>query len=232
MGKASKNQFLNIGGLEDMREIKKYILDKLPRETLLLVLLIITLLGMSSILYNKESTVSELYGALDAGSAVALAVLAFWGYYKYIQSLKKEDEYIAYIRDINNRETEGSEIALLIQFGGKGNMIGSMKGFLSNIDFQGTIKEAPSFGDIKNNINREDIKRLKTYCEDVRAGIALASKVHIFYGGIGVGYAVVADILSNTTDILFYHKDNNSYEVWYEDAKSNRRIKDKIEPKH
>ena len=97
MGKASKNQFLNIGGLEDMSEIKKLI------STPLLVFIIITTVGFISIIYMGDKFwLSKIYAALDVASAVALAVLAFMIYFKYGKQLQP----IAIIVEQNNEKSE------------------------------------------------------------------------------------------------------------------------------
>lgn len=211
--------------------IAKLIRD-LPISTLLWILVIITAFGFLSLFYAPECLISKVYGALDSASAVALAVLGFFGYRKYIQEQQDKNRQIENLRVLGKRRVQDSEIALLIQFGGKGDMTISMKEFLKTIDFPGEVIISDSFGDTNNQVNVEDIEKLKIYCQNVKGNLALASKVHIFYGGLTVGYAVIADILSNTTSLAFYHKNNKKYELWYEDSKSEEKEIPKMEPKH
>lgn len=207
-------------------------LNKLKDWWILIVFLVVTLTGFSFISFESEkSLIENIYASLDTASAVALSILAFLGYAKYTKEEIEKKSYLKSLEDLSRSDVENKEVALTIQFGGQSDMIQPMKEFLKKNGFKGKIIVADKFGDNDNNVEKEDILKLKNYCKKIRAELSIASKVHIYYGGTGIGYAVIADILSNSTDLLFYHKNGSIYELWYTDVKSDKKQSNLMEPK-
>lgn len=173
---------------------------------------------------EQPNVIGSILEALDVASAVALAILAFFGYMKYTQEQAEKKKYEKSLKELNLQDIKESEVAILIQFGGQSDMIEPMKKYINDkLNFKGKIITADQFGDNNNNIKDTDIFKLKKYCQKVRSELSIASKVHIFYGGACIGYAVIADILNNSTNLLFYHKDGSDYKIWYQDIKSDKR---------
>lgn len=199
---------------------------------LLLAFILITIFGFVFIYFGAhDDFIPKIYSALDTASAVALATLAFFGYKKYIQEQNQKKEYEKGLKDLNSRLIEGSELALLIQFGGNSDMIEPMKHFLDQKHFKGDVLISEMFGDENFKIDSKDIDNLIKYCQRIRPIISKTSKVHVLYGGMAIGGIVIADILSNSSDLYFYHKNGSTYEIWYHDIKSQQKSPKLIQPK-
>lgn len=190
---------------------------------ILVFFILITIVGFYGLYFlGKDSLIFKIYTALDTASAVALAVLAFVAYWQYTKTLNERKIYKKSLRKKGNKK---NELALIIQFGGTGELLPIMESFvIEELKLsQNSILKKSDFGDSSHNVDSSDIRDLKNYCTKVKSELSLASQVHILYAGLGVGYAVVGDILNNSTDLLFYHKDGESYKVWYADTKSEKR---------
>jgi hypothetical protein len=200
----------------------------------ILILAIFVVLGGSlpSLLNGKDWSIVYFYKSFETPLTIALGILGFIGYYEYIKENNKKRAYKKRLKNLDVSEIDDNHIALLIQFGGKGNNIKEMTRFIKNnlkIKDENIISQ--KFGDKNNSIKLEDIEVLKSYCKDIKEKISLSNGVHIFYGGMGVGYAVIADMLKNTTNMYFYHKNGGPYEIWYTDSKSELRRKDTLKSK-
>ena len=207
-----------------MKKIIEWIYDRI-----LWIFIVITVLGFIILMWfhSKEepTVIGKIFEALDVASAVALATLAFFGYWKYTNEQREKKRFEKSLKNLNNRDVGENEVALLIQFGGSSDMIEPMKKFIrENMKLNDSkIICAEPFGDSNRNVEEGDILALKKYCEKIKTPCSSYSKVHIFYGGACIGYAVIADILSNSTNILYYHKVGGDYKVWYTDIKSDMR---------
>ncbi len=207
-------------------------MNKVKDWWILIIFGLVTIFGLVFISSDSsKGTIENIYSSLDTASAVALAILAFFGYAKYTKEEIEKRNYLKSLEELSKSDIENREIALVIQFGGQSEMIKPIKEFLNKKGFKGKIIEADKFGDKDNNVEKEDILKLKDYCKKIRAELSIASKVHIYYGGACIGYAVIADILSNSTNLLFYHKSGSVYELWYTDVKSDKKQSVGIVPK-
>ena len=199
--------------------------------SVLLIFVIITVSG-TGILYfmDERDWLPRLISAVDTGSAVALAVLAFFGYKKYVKEQDEKKKYEKTLKEISKNDIDGNEAAFLVQFGGQSDMLGPMEAFLEKKKFKGKIIKADHFGDDEYNVEEEDIRYLVDYCKKIRPTLSSSSKVHVLYGGTAIGYAVIADILSNATTLVYYHKAPNGYQPWYTDVKSASRNPECVDP--
>lgn len=207
-------------------------LNRIKDWWILIIFVFVTIFGFVFISFeNEKGLIENIYSSLDTASAVALAFLAFLGYAKYTKEEIAKKSYLKSLQELSKSEVENKEVSLVIQFGGQSDMIEPIKEFLNKKGFEGKIIVADKFGDKDNNVEKEDILKLKDYCKRIRSELSIASKVHIYYGGACIGYAVIADILSNSTDLLFYHKNASTYELWYTDVKSDKKHSVLMEPK-
>lgn len=185
----------------------------------LLILVGFIFIGSFATLYNDVNI--TILNKLETASALSLAILAFVGFYQYTVEKNKTKNLIRSFDEKLN-EDNPDDVALLIQFGGKGDMKEIMEDFAKKI-----VKEKlmifKKFGDENSNVNREDIDKLKKYCQEIKPQLVKARKIHIIFGGVAVGLAVITDILNNATDLSFYHREGNQYKEWYTDSKSEQK---------
>lgn len=180
------------------------------------VILIITLATLIVINLENLTTVNIL-SYLDTASAISLAILGFIGFYQYTKEKNKEKNIMRSFKQQLSQESD-KDVALLVQFGGTGDMEAEMKRFANTIVSENNIYYQ-NFGDQHNKITIEDIDKLKELCIKLKPELIKARNVHILFGGVCIGLAVIADILNNATNLVFYHRVVNQYTPWYIDQK-------------
>jgi len=174
---------------------------------------------------KKDQTVlNALYNSLDTSSAVALALLAGFAYWKYAKEQNKQYKYLQELEKAKN--TEGENGAILIQFGGKNNVMKDMEKFAKeNLNIPDELIISKKFGDDKGNVDKDDLKELEDFLEnEVMQKLTYVDTIHLFYGVVTVGAYVCADILNNWKNIQVYHY-NSEYELWYIDRKHRNKTK-------
>ncbi len=76
-------------------------------------------------------------------------------------------------------------------------------------------------GYARSLISPEDISSLRDWLEtEAMRLLAHTNEVHIIVSGVGIAYAVAADVLNNWKTLYFYHNDKSGYQPWYYDKKS------------
>lgn len=170
---------------------------------------------------------ADFYLAVDSASAVALAVLAFLGYAKFLHEKKKKEDAISEMQ--NQLSNPEGKVALCVQFGGNNNLEEVFKKEMDERGFTDSNRFIPPpFGDDACQVNKADVQELKDYLIEIKGVLSTKKEVHIFFAGAGIGYAVIADILNNSTSLIFYHKGKSDYEVWYRDKKSDHRMEETL----
>jgi len=203
---------LNIGDLESMNKIKIWI-PVIFYITAIIIGMLITWDEKS-----EQSILQTFYNSLDTSSAVALAILAGFAYWQYAKEQNKQYKYLKELDKAKN--TEGKDGAVLIKFGGKKNVMLDMKKYAKEtLNLPEELIISKEFGDENGQINKEDIKNLEEFLEkEVMQKLTYVDTIHLFYGVVGVGAYVCADILNNWKSIKVYHY-NAEYELWYIDRK-------------
>lgn len=185
------------------------------------VLLILIGLGIEFSLDDKNG-VHKFWAAIDTSSAVALAVIAGIAYYQYSREKSKQQ---IFLNDLEkSKSTTGTDGAVLISFGGKKNVLNDMRNYAKNeLKIPDNLIVEKRFGDENGTVHKEDLQVLEDFLEkEVMVRLTYVDRVHLFYGVVGVGAYVCADILNNWKETYVYHFDND-YELWYIDRKHRKR---------
>ena len=178
---------------------------------LLFIFIFLILLGIVSH-YLKWKVIDNFYTVLDASSGVAIAIFAGFGFYEYVKSKDKKEQYLkemATLRSLNSKNG-----AIVIRFGSHAS-IDELHDFAKKVvddDHFIMIKEFPS------EIEQTDIVELEEFLDECKAKLSEVETVEIIYAGLVIGYAVVGDALSNWKPLNYYHY-NGQYEHWYSDQK-------------
>lgn len=171
---------------------------------------------------DEVDGLSSFYNALDTASSVALAVLAFVGYYQYTNDKRKTYRLKKKIEKA--RRMDSDQGAILVSFGGRSNMIEDMRHFARNeLKLEKNVIVEIVIGDENAKISAHDIPKLKEKLEEAMRILSYVDEVHLLYGSVGIGYFVCADVLKNWKKIHVYHNDNG-YKHWYTDLKHLRKI--------
>ena len=225
MAKPSKNLFLNIGGLGSMNKIKHFF----ETSRILVVLGIITVIGSIFVFCDEEGLVSRVYGALDTGSAVALALLAFYAYYQYSRDKQNTKRFLEQLEKIDSLNNKDAFVG--IQFGG-GNKDAyiEMQQFAKSKNIDDKLVLIKRFGDEANLVSKNDIAELEKYLKnEVMPMLSGADKIHLTVAGVGVAFYVCADIFSNWKPIIIYNRNKaGKYEKWYTDNKHREKIESNL----
>lgn len=171
---------------------------------------------------DEVNSLSSFYNSLDTASSVALAVLAFVGYYQYTSDKRKAYKLKKKIEKA--RRADSDQGAILVSFGGRSNVIEDMRSFAKDeLKLDETVTVEIVIGDENSKISAYDIPKLKEKLEEAMRILSYVDEVHLLYGSIGIGYFVCADVLKNWKKIHVYHNDNG-YKHWYTDLKHLRKI--------
>ncbi len=193
---------------------------KLKHYWILIVFIIVILIGVviKFVSADQMLNLSDWMDILDTSSAIALAILAFVGYYQFSKEQRKQDKYKKELE--NARNTSGFHGAVLIKFGGNPNIINDMKKYAKGkLNIPDELIISKEFGDSKGKVDKNDVPELESFLEEeVKMKLANVDKVHLFYASVGIGAYICADILNNWKSICVYHYEDD-YSIWYIDKK-------------
>lgn len=195
---------------------------------ILIIFVLVTLVGFLFLyIGDDQDFVSEIYKALDTGSAVALSILAFYAYYEYTKDKRNTKKFLEQLEKIDSLNNKDAFVG--IQFGGANpKACEEMRKFAKEKGIDDNLILIKVFGDAENKVSKQDIPRLEKYLkEEVIPMLSGADKIHLTVAGIGIAYYTCADIFSNWKPIVVYHLDNSKdekYEKWTTDNKHREKI--------
>lgn len=173
--------------------------------------------------FTSYDNAKTLFSSLDTASSIALAVLAFGGYWQYSKEKAKKRHFIKRLENLECQEDGSKQLAVAIQFGSKnGDLIPQLKqAALEKVKNEDWVIVSPPFGDKDHQLDRDDMLALIEFAAEIKNTIARtqAQKVHIFYAGLTVGGMALVDILNNSAELLIYHFEKGQYLLWHTDSK-------------
>ena len=178
---------------------------------LLFIFIFLILIGVISH-YLQWKFMDNLYTVLDASSGVAIAFFAGFGFYEYVKSKDKKEQYLKEMATLKSLDSNNG--AIVIRFGSHAS-IDELHDFAKSVVEDTNfimIKEFPS------EIEQTDIVELEEFLDECKAKLSDVETIEIIYAGLVIGYAVVGDALSNWKPLNYYHY-NGQYELWYSDQK-------------
>jgi hypothetical protein len=169
----------------------------------------------------------EIFGM---SATVAIAVLGFWAYLQLGYNAYKKHSDLKKLKKLGNLK----KAAMLIQFGGKNiSPEKEMKNYCQEaLGIPEELCQFASFGKVDEHgykqVKVEDIFELKKFIHEFQKHYSDVEEFHILIQGIGVAYAVCADILSNGKPWYMYHYQVGKYEPWYSPEKNVSRLEETV----